>query len=255
MSGDERSAVIGERDSGMSSSDMLSTPISRGGSPVSEVAKRLLGYLTSGEVQPGQRLPSERELAARFEVGRSAVREAMAALDLLGILIIRQGSGTYLNSVSTDLLPQVLDWGLMLGRPQTLDLVEARHQLEIATARLAAAKIGPDGVAGLGSKLEAMRAAMDDRQAFVDADIAFHLEVARIAENSVLSDILHSIRALLRVWITRAVSADGQVEVTMAEHTAVRDAIVDGDPAAAAAAMDIHMDRAGARLRGSLESG
>jgi DNA-binding FadR family transcriptional regulator len=99
-----------------------------------------------------------------------------------------------------------------------------------------------------------MRAAMDDQQRFVDADIAFHLEVAQIAGNSVLSDILHSIRALLRVWITRAVREAGQVDLTMSEHTAVYDAVVSGDPAAAAAAMDEHMESAGARLVRSLES-
>jgi DNA-binding FadR family transcriptional regulator len=221
---------------------------------VSEVAKRLLGYLTSGALQPGERLPSERELAAQLQVGRSAVREAMAALDLLGIIVIRQGSGTYLQSASTDLLPQVLDWGLMLRRPQTLDLVEARHQLEVATAKLAALRIDAAGAERLRERLDGMRAAMDDQQRFVEADIAFHLEVAQIAGNSVLSDMLHSIRALLRVWITRAVSRAGQVDITMSEHTAVYDAVVSGDPAAAAAAMDEHMESAGARLARSLES-
>jgi GntR family transcriptional repressor for pyruvate dehydrogenase complex len=221
---------------------------------VSEVAKRLLGHLTSGALQPGERLPSERELAAQLQVGRSAVREAMAALDLLGIIVIRQGSGTYLQSASTDMLPQVLDWGLMLRRPQTLDLVEARHQLEVVTARLAALRIDAAGAERLRERLEGMRAAMDDQQRFVEADIAFHLEVAQIAGNSVLSDMLHSIRALLRVWITRAVSRAGQIDITMSEHTAVYDAVVSGDPAGAAAAMDEHMESAGARLLRSLES-
>lgn len=246
------SSDAGETRATQKSAGLLDTPILRE-SPVSEVAKRLLGYLTSGELEPGQRLPSERDLAARFQVGRSAVREAIAALDLLGIIIVRQGSGTYLNSVSTDLLPQVLDWGLMLGRPQTLDLVEARRHLEVVIGTLAATRISPEGVERLAATLEAMRQSGDDKERFVEADIAFHLEVAKIANNSVLSDILHSIRALLRVWITRAVSVSGQIEQTLAEHTAIYHAISAGDADAAAAAMEKHMESASARLTASLK--
>jgi DNA-binding FadR family transcriptional regulator len=230
---------------------LLSTPITQG-SPVSEVAKRLLDYLTTGAVQSGERLPSERELAARFQVGRSAVREALAALDLLGVVAIRQGSGTYFNTSSTDLLPQVIDWGLMIGQPQMLDLVEARRHLEVVTSKLAAVRATPDSLARLEESLERMKSTAGDRRRFVEADVAFHLVVADIADNSVLEGILHSVGALLRVWITRAVSRAGQTEQTIAEHTAVYLAISSGDAAAAAAAMEEHMERANARLTSSL---
>lgn len=76
------------------------------GSVVSEVAERLLTYFTSGDIAPGTRLPAERQLAAPLGVGRSAVREALAALEILGIVVVRPGSGTYLRDGISELLPE-----------------------------------------------------------------------------------------------------------------------------------------------------
>ena len=231
----------------------LGSPITQA-SPVTEVAKRVLAYLSDGALQAGDRLPSERELAAQFQVGRSAVREALAALDLLGVVMIRQGSGTYFNSTSTDLLPQAIEWGLMLGRPQTLDLIEARQHLEVVVSKLAASRITPEGIALLDGHMQAMRDAADDPEAFVEADVAFHLAVAELADNSALAGILHGVRSLMQVWITRAVSKSGQIETTLREHAAVHDAIVAGDVAGAQAAMEQHMEHASERLTESLSA-
>jgi DNA-binding FadR family transcriptional regulator len=72
-----------------------------------EVARRLLDYFLSGEVEPGERIPSERRLAESLGVGRSLVREALKSLHLLGLLEVRQGDGTYLKRTDSELLPQV----------------------------------------------------------------------------------------------------------------------------------------------------
>jgi GntR family transcriptional repressor for pyruvate dehydrogenase complex len=80
-----------------------------------EVARRLLDYFLSGEVEPGERIPSERRLAESLGVGRSLVREALKSLHLLGLLEVRQGDGTYLKRTDSELLPQVIEWGLLLG--------------------------------------------------------------------------------------------------------------------------------------------
>jgi GntR family transcriptional regulator, transcriptional repressor for pyruvate dehydrogenase complex len=232
---------------------LLSQPISQA-SPVSEVARRLLSYLSTSALDPGARLPSERDLAARFQVGRSAVREALAALDLLGVVTIRQGSGTYFNTTSTDLLPQVIDWGLLLGQPETMALVEARRHIEVVLSRLAAQRVDSGSAAALQGSLDRMRETAGDRQAFTEADVDFHREVAKIADNSVLAGFHHSVSSLLHVWITRATERPGQVEVTLIEHTAVLDAIVAGDADEAAAAMERHMENASGRLQESLQA-
>jgi GntR family transcriptional regulator, transcriptional repressor for pyruvate dehydrogenase complex len=226
-------------------------PIQRD-SPVSQVARRLLDEVMEGGHHPGSRLPSERRLAESLGVGRSAIREAIAVLEVLGIVEVRVGSGTYVRGSVSDLLPQAIDWGLLLGERQTHDLVETRQHLEAVTARLAAARATEADVALLRHRLDRMRETADSVIEFTEADVEFHLEVARIAGNTVLRDILHSVRALLRVWILRAVGADGDTAATLAEHVAVFEAIELRDPDAAARSMWAHMESASERLQRSL---
>jgi GntR family transcriptional repressor for pyruvate dehydrogenase complex len=227
------------------------SPIERT-SAVSNVAKRLIDELGSGGFAPGTRLPPERELAAALHVGRSTLREAMAALDVLGIIEIRPGSGSYLKADSTDLLPQALKWSLMLGQPGTRDLIEVREYLEVCTATLAAVRASDDDVARLRKHLIGMQTADADVEAFVEADLAFHLETAAIAGNSVLSDILHSVRSLLLAWFDRTLRVEGTMAATLIEHEAVFKAIAARSPERAEAAMKQLMDAADMRLTQTL---
>ena len=222
------------------------------GSAVSAVAKRLLEIFTNGSIEPGTRLPPERQLATTLGVGRSAVREALAALEILGIVDVRPGSGTYLRGAVSELLPQTLSWGLMLGEPRTLELIEVRGALEIYAARLAATRISDEALARLGDRVEEMRASIDNLKAFVEADLQFHLELAQSIDNTVLLDLLQSIRSLLRVWVDRAVQQPEQALIAIEEHAAVYAAIATRDPDAAASAMAAHMNTAGRRLSGSV---
>src|SRR6478672_1154402 len=105
--------------------------VERREAPVAEITRKLLDYLFSGHVAPGTRIPSERQLAEALAVGRSSVREAIKSLSVLDL---RQGDGTYLASSGSNLLPQAIEWSLLLGEPRTLDLVEARTQVEIVVA-------------------------------------------------------------------------------------------------------------------------
>jgi GntR family transcriptional repressor for pyruvate dehydrogenase complex len=215
---------------------------------VTEISRRLLEYLLSGDVHPGARLPSERKLAQDLGVGRSAVREAIKSLSLLGLLDVRQGDGTYVKSAESQLLPQVIEWGLLLGQRRSLDLVEARQHLEVAVAVLAAKRRTSQQVLELRKCLENLRTATDV-DSFVAADIALHTKVAEIAGNSVFVDILTSIRSLLNVWMRRVLqAAAGDLHPSYSEHIGIVDAIEKGDPDAAAEAMKQHMSSASKRL-------
>ena len=86
-----------------------------------QIARKLLEYLLKGNLRPGDRLPSERKLAEALGVGRSAVREALKSLTLLGLVAVRQGHGSFLKSTESDLLPQAIEWGLLLGVKKTRD--------------------------------------------------------------------------------------------------------------------------------------
>lgn len=231
--------------------DRFGGPLSRT-KAVAEVARRILKQVSTGELGPGSRLPSERQLAERLGVGRSAIREAIAALDLFGIIETRQGAGSFIKASTLDLLPQAIEWGLMLGQPRTLDLVEARKHIEIVNAGLAAQR----GTFGEGERLRRLYGDMvsqsSDSAAFVTSDVAFHLEIASLTGNSVLADILTSIRSLLQVWVARAAAGRESIDNTLEEHKLVMEAILSGDEAAAREAMETHMDRAGLRLQRSI---
>lgn len=219
------------------------------GTPVSEVARRLMDLFTSGSVAAGTRLPPERHLATTLGVGRSAVREALAALEILGIVDVRAGSGTYLRGSASELLPQTLRWGLLIGERRTAELLEVREGLEIHIARLAAVRAGADAVARLERDLGRMCDAVTDLTAFAKADLDFHHALADAAGNETLTDHVHVIRSLLQVYADRAVHERAHAEQAVAEHGAILDAIRAQDAGGAAAAMAVHMDTAGERLR------
>ena len=208
--------------------------------------------MLAGHIEPGEKIPSERKLAEELGVGRSIVREALKSLTLLGLVEVRQGDGTYLRSRESDLLPQSIEWGLLLGQKRMRDLVEARRYLEVIIAELAAERRDDDDIAALHGLLDDMRSAAGDPDAFVAADVAFHLRVTQAGRNESLHQIMTSIRALLRVWISRVMHAEDTYDPSLAEHIAVLDAIERGDPAAARLAMQQHMDGAYRRLEATI---
>jgi GntR family transcriptional regulator, transcriptional repressor for pyruvate dehydrogenase complex len=212
----------------------------------SEVARRLLDYLLSGAVAPGNRIPSERQLAESLGVNRPAVREAIRALGFLGLLEVRQGSGTYFRGPDQELLYRLFEWTLLFGDGKARDLLETRADLEVAACGRAAERRSEDDVAALGELLERMR--VSDQESFPDADLAFHSRIAVMAGNVVLRDMLASIRTVIRGWVERNIRAAGTTRIAYRDHVPIYQAIVAGDAEAARAAMAAHMRAAIGRL-------
>ena len=225
------------------------------GTPASEVARRLLDLFTGGSIEPGTRLPPERQLATSLGVGRSAVREALAALEILGIVDVRPGSGTYLRGTASELLPQTLRWGLLIGERNTEQLLELRAGLEAYVARLAAGRMDADGRVRLAKHARQMKDSINDLAAFARADRGFHQALAEAADNAVLVDMLHVVRSLLQVYADRAVHDRAAALVALREHEAILAAVHDGDEDAAASTMAVHMATASERLRTSDPTG
>ena len=223
------------------------------GTAVGEVAKRLLDLFTAGDLQPGTRLPPERSLATSLGVGRSAIREALAALEILGIVVVRPGSGTYMRGSASELLPQTLSWGLMLGEPRTRELVEVRNGLEVLAVRSAAERCTAEDLADLAAQLDGMRQNLTDLAKFVEADRLFHLRIAVASGNVVLQQLLQNVRSLLRIWVERALADRTHAELALSEHQGIYDALRAGDADAAAAAMSAHMGTAAGRLAETLD--
>ena len=216
-----------------------------------QIIKSLTEYFFSGSLLAGSKLPSERQLAETLGVSRSAVRDAIQSLGLLGIVDLRHGDGTYLRDTGSELLPRVIEWGLFLGERRLMDLIEARQQIEVSLAGLAARRRTDEDVAALRVLLERMDHA-SDRVDFVDIDITFHAAIATVARNSVLADVLSNITSLIRVWMSRSIEAAGETATSNEEHRRVLEAIAEGNARGAQSAMRAHMRHAEQRLRRTL---
>ena len=212
----------------------------------SEVARRLLDHLLSGAVPPGGKIPSERQLAESLGVNRPAVREAIRALGFLGLLEVRQGSGTYFRGPDQELLFRLFEWTLLFGDGKARDLLETRADLEIIASGRAAERRREDDVAALKDLLERMRTS--DEAGFPDADLAFHARIAGMAGNVVLEDMLASLRTVIRGWVARNIKAAGTTRIAYGDHVPIYRAIAAGDPEAARTAMSAHMQAAIRRL-------
>lgn len=225
-----------------------------GSSPAALTAQMILEAISLGKLSLGERLPSERSLAEELNVGRSAIREAIAALEILGIVEAVPGSGTYVRSSTSEVLPKTLSWGLFLNRNSLVDLMEIRTILEMHMASsVAQAKPLPD-LRKLEDAVEAQAHATEnaDNSEYVKADLAFHLELGHLCGNSIISYLASSIRSLLRVWIDRQVRDKSDMVDALNEHKAILIAIKSNDPEQAERAMTTHMQTAERRLLNSI---
>jgi len=197
------------------------------------VARKVLALLASNGLREGDRIPSERVLATELRVKRSVVREALRSLMLLGLLESRAGSGTFVAGADSEWVSTAIEWGLVLGVRNTVDLVEARSQLEVLAARLAAERRTAEDLDELRGIIEAMAVASDDRPRLTELDLAFHLGLARASHSNVLMHLLDSVRTLLKVWIARVLASKPAAELQgeYVEHGQILDAVIaaDGD--------------------------
>jgi GntR family transcriptional regulator, transcriptional repressor for pyruvate dehydrogenase complex len=221
-----------------------------------QIAHQILDHLVSGKVRPGDRLPSERQLAEKLGVSRSTIRDALKSLGMLGLIRAKPGGGSYFQDVPSNLLPRSVEWGLLLGERHTLDLLEARTIIEVGVARLAAQRIDKEGVDRLQDVLAKMKAAQKDPKEFVEADLEFHFRLADASRNSSLCEILAGMRNLLEVWVRRVVYAAAEKEglrLRYGRHVAIFDAVKKGDSDAAVKAMEELMASALHSLKLTLE--
>ena len=207
-----------------------------------EAILKIKEMILAGELAPGDRLPPENQLSERLGLSRSSLREAVKALDVIGVLSVRRGDGTYVTSLEPSLLLEAMSFVVDLHDDQSvLEIFAVRRILEPAAAALAARRADEDELASLRGTF----AGVDDRsnvEGLVAHDLDFHRRIAEASGNSYLASLLdslssHTVRA--RVW--RGLTQENAVERTLKEHHAVLDAITRGDSELAAAVMVQHV--------------
>ena len=205
-----------------------------------KVSEQLSAHIDSGSVAPGERLPSERDLAEQFGVSRPTIREAMIALELAGRVEIRSGSGVYvrdLGKTETAALPD--------DAPGPLELLEARYYIESDAAALAAERAGDAEIEAMEQAFQAMKLENRTPDSQEEADERFHMLIAKASGNSAL----HA--AIQQLWQIRRTSAmsvffhdklrERGIKPIIRDHRAILDAIRKRDGDAARKTMQKHL--------------
>jgi GntR family transcriptional repressor for pyruvate dehydrogenase complex len=238
----------------MTDSAALIRPIARATLP-QEIVKALTDLIMKGVWKPGDMIPSEKELALRFQVGRSTIREAVKSLAVLGVLEARAGEGSFVREATSELLSGAFRWGLLLGERNLDDLVDVRVLVEVECTRRAAEQGRSETCEQLAASLADMRASGTDHDAFMESDTRFHLAIAQAARNPIFENIGATIQSMVRIWYPKTYYIPETKGRTIEEHEAIAGAIARRDAPEAAEAMRRHLTQAGARLRRILSAG
>lgn len=207
-----------------------------------EAIEKIKDMIVRGELSPGSRLPPEKDLAERLGLSRSSMREAVKALEVIRVLDVRRGDGTYVTSLEPKLLLEAISFVVDLHDDDSLlEIFAVRRLLESHATGLAAQRADDDDIAALDAEIGAM-APDTDIESLVEHDMRFHSEIARLAGNTYLESLLESLTSqTVRARVWRGLTQAGAVERTLAEHRAILDAIADHDMELAVSTAQVHI--------------
>lgn len=219
-----------------------------------QVIDRLIAMIASGALQPGDRLPPEPGLMDQFGVGRSSIREAVGALELLGLVSVRPGDGTRLTTAAEAINSRAVGLSLItLGHEAIRDLVEARVDLEQSIARHAALRATDRDMEQMRTQHAKMLRANCSDRTFIAADIAFHSAIAEASHNTVLIRFFSELRQPVRHWMEQKHRFDWGRDQVAEDHEAIMRAIEARNADAAGSAMGRHVERAGNKLVAAMQ--
>ena len=198
--------------------------------------------------RPGDGIPSEKELAARFGVGRSTIREAIQSLVMMGVVAIRPGEGSFIREPTSELLSDAFLWGLLLSPRNVGDFTEFRVCVETTCAAIAARTRTATTTERLFEVLQLMKADQSDDQRFKDHDYRFHVTIAEATGNPIFVTVVGTLQSTVRLWFPITSPLTGNADDTHAEHRAIAAAVAAGDEDAARKAMQQHLLNAAERL-------
>lgn len=218
-----------------------------GGSRSERLTAQIRQLIETEKLKPGDRLPSERQLAARFGVSRGSVRQSLQYLTIMGRLEIRRGGGSYLQAArgaAGDPRDRWRQW-VRDHRGKVLETLEVRLGAEAFAAGLAAQRATPEDLERLLLVMRSMReiCAADpiDTARFIECDIAFHDALLQAGGNKILRDLIQALGEELLPERAAVTALEGRVQQTYREHLDIFEAIRTGDSDGAAEAMRRHI--------------
>lgn len=212
-----------------------------------EVAEALHEAIRNGQLKPGDKLNSVEQLAENFQVGRSAIREALSALKAMGLIEMRQGEGTYVRQFDAENLRFPLSTAMLMNKEDVKNLLEVRKIIEVGAAAVAASKRNAENLEKMKAALDAMKISYGNEELGEKYDMEFHLALAAASQNSLLTNLLLHVSDLMqetmketrRLWLF---SKSTTTEKLYEEHVEIYQAVLEQNGEKARKAMLTHLN-------------
>lgn len=212
------------------------------------IVEQIEASFLNGQLKMGDKLPPERELASRFEVSRTSVREALQALEISGFIEIRQGGGSFIKKSEVHSVSEALSTKIIqTEKKMVYEMLELRRALEVESASLAAQRATSADLERIRESLEQMALYEKDVEAGVQADLHFHLQIVHATHNELLIDMVQMLtermEETIRATRKHRFSDGDRYKTTFEEHKEIYIAIASGNAQEAKKLMEEHITR------------
>ncbi|MCU1299946.1 MAG: FadR family transcriptional regulator [Candidatus Sulfotelmatobacter sp.] len=209
-----------------------------------QIVQQIEDSVLNGTLKPGDQLPAERELAQQLGVSRTAVREAVKALREKGLVEAYSGRGTFVTDGTSQAARQSFDLMVKIGQQEGAPhLAELRLILEPGIAALAAVRVKDEDLAAMREAVAVMDRAQDDPEAYIEADLDFHLALAETVANPLILSLIDSIVGLLREQRIKIFNVEGGPQRGQVHHKRILEAMEKRDAEMARTAMRSHLEQ------------
>jgi GntR family transcriptional regulator, transcriptional repressor for pyruvate dehydrogenase complex len=216
------------------------------------IAERIVSLIGERKLRPGEKLPSERDLAAMMQVSRPSLREALRALDMMKIVEIRHGSGTFVASLKPERLVEHFDFVFSLDDSTFAQALAARAMVEPSLAAAAAQNATEAELAAITACMERAAMSVQDPKLFLEADLELHQLITAAVHNPIIARFMDTLGRLGFASRMRTVDLKGVREQSLQDHQAIVDTLLRRDPETAARIMEKHINNISKSLNESV---
>jgi GntR family transcriptional repressor for pyruvate dehydrogenase complex len=204
---------------------------------------KIKSMIVKGELSPGERLPPEKELAHRLGLSRSSLREAVKALEVIRVVEVKRGDGTYVTSLEPQFLLEAIAFVVDIHEDRSVfEIFEARRILEAQAAGLAALRASPSDIKALREEAGIIGAHRDGVESLIEHDVRFHQMISKLSGNQYLENMINGLTSrTVRARAWRVLTQENAVEQTLDEHEKIIDALEAGDSNRAIEAVSAHV--------------
>ena len=210
-----------------------------------QIVEQIKAMIAEGNLKPGDRLPSEREMSDRLKVSRASVREALSALHLVGLVEIKPGDGAFIKQTNIDSIIEPLALALLMERNTDNEILEVRKGLEVEAAGLAALRRSDDDLAKMRKILDKMKRDTVQVDFNERADMEFHCIIAKASQNVLIARLMNAVSDTIGSTMyanrLKLYSIQKMPEKFLDDHEAIYEAIKNGDSMEARKKMFEHL--------------